>query len=42
MEYVVVGILKGYREGEEAVEDLENAGITGGQVQLITDRKSVV
>jgi hypothetical protein len=37
VEYVVVGILKGYREGEEAVEDLENAGITGGQVQLITD-----
>ena len=37
MEYVVVGILSGYREGEEAIQDLELAGITGGQVQLITD-----
>jgi hypothetical protein len=37
VEYVVVGILKGYREGEEAIQDLELAGITGGQVQLITD-----
>ena len=37
MEYVVVGILTGYREGEEAIQDLELAGITGGQVQLITD-----
>ena len=37
VEYVVVGILKGYREAEEATQDLELAGITGGQVQLITD-----
>jgi hypothetical protein len=37
VEYVVVGILSGYREGEEAIQDLELAGITGGQVQLITD-----
>ncbi|HEY0701561.1 MAG TPA: hypothetical protein VGD60_02230 [Candidatus Acidoferrales bacterium] len=36
-EYVVVGILKGYREAEEATQDLELAGITGGEVQLITD-----
>jgi hypothetical protein len=36
-EYVVVGILKHYRAGEEAIQDLELAGITGGEVQMIRD-----
>jgi hypothetical protein len=37
MEYVIVGILKSYGEAEAAVEDLENAGIVGGQVEVISD-----
>jgi hypothetical protein len=37
MEYVIVGILKGYQEAEAALQDLELAGIVGGQVEVITD-----
>jgi|SRR5580704_10669738 len=37
MQYVVVGILKSYGDAEAAVEDLEIAGITGHQVEVITD-----
>ncbi|MGA7856262.1 MAG: hypothetical protein WCA15_23285 [Candidatus Acidiferrales bacterium] len=37
MEFIVVGILDGYREAEEAVQDLELAGIVGGQVEVISD-----
>ena len=37
MEYVIVGILKNYGDAEAAVEDLENAGIMGHQVEVITD-----
>jgi hypothetical protein len=35
MKYVIVGILKSYADAEDAVEDLEQAGITGGQVEVI-------
>jgi hypothetical protein len=37
MRYVVVGILDSYRDAEEAVQDLEVAGIVGEQVELISD-----
>jgi|ERR1700678_105573 hypothetical protein len=37
MEYVIVGILKGYGEAEAAVQDLELAGIEGEQVEVISD-----
>jgi hypothetical protein len=37
MKYAIVGILKSYGEGEAAVQDLEVAGITGGQVELISE-----
>ena len=37
MEFIVVGILDGYRDAEEAVQDLESAGIVGGQVEVISD-----
>ena len=37
MQYVVVGILKSYENAEAAVEDLENAGLEGNQVEVITD-----
>jgi hypothetical protein len=37
MEFIVVGILDGYREAEEATQDLEVAGIVGGQVEVISD-----
>jgi hypothetical protein len=36
MKYVIVGILAGYGEAEDAVEDLEQAGIVGGQVEVIS------
>jgi hypothetical protein len=37
MRYVVVGILDSYREAEAAVQDLEVAGIAGGQVEVISE-----
>jgi hypothetical protein len=37
MKYAIVGILKSYREAEAAVQDLEVAGITGGQVEVISE-----
>jgi hypothetical protein len=37
MQYIVVGILDSYRNAEEAVQDLEVAGIVGEQVELISD-----
>jgi hypothetical protein len=37
MKYVIVGILKSYADAEDAVEDLEQAGITGGQVEVISE-----
>jgi hypothetical protein len=37
MRFIVVGILDGYREAEEAVQDLELAGIVGEQVEVISD-----
>ncbi len=36
-EYVVVGIFSNYRAAEEAIQDLELAGITGGEVEVIRD-----
>jgi hypothetical protein len=35
MQFVIVGILGSYGEAESAVEDLEAAGIKGGQVEVI-------
>ncbi|MGA8407662.1 MAG: hypothetical protein WB680_10835 [Candidatus Acidiferrales bacterium] len=37
MQFIVVGILDSYAEAESAVQDLELAGITGGQVEVISD-----
>jgi hypothetical protein len=37
MKFVIVGILGSYAEAEGAVEDLEEAGIKGGQVEVISD-----
>jgi hypothetical protein len=37
MQYAIVGILKSYTEAESAVEDLEQAGIVGEQVEVISD-----
>jgi len=37
MQYVVVGILASYGHAEAAVQDLESAGITGEQVEVISD-----
>jgi hypothetical protein len=37
MKYVIVGILESYADAEDAVEDLEQAGITGGQVEVISE-----
>jgi hypothetical protein len=37
MRYVIVGILDTYADAEAAVEDLEQAGIMGGQVEVIND-----
>jgi hypothetical protein len=37
MQYVIVGIFKNYGEAEAAVEDLELAGITGNQVEVISN-----
>jgi hypothetical protein len=37
MQYVIVGILKGYAAAEAAVQDLEIAGIVGEQVEVIRD-----
>jgi hypothetical protein len=36
MRYVIVGILDSYGEAEAAVQDLEVAGIAGGQVEVIS------
>ena len=36
-EYVVVGLFSNYRASEETIQDLELAGITGGEVQVIRD-----
>jgi hypothetical protein len=37
MKYVIVGILDSYGDAEAAVQDLEVAGIAGGQVEVISD-----
>jgi hypothetical protein len=37
MKFVVVGIFGSYGEAEAAVQDLEIAGIKGGQVEVISD-----
>jgi|SRR5580704_5978216 hypothetical protein len=37
MKFLIVGILDGYAEAEDAVEDLEQAGIEGGQVEVISE-----
>ncbi|HEY6466260.1 MAG TPA: hypothetical protein VIY69_09735 [Candidatus Acidoferrales bacterium] len=37
MQYVVVGILRNYGHAEAAVQELEQAGIVGEQVEMITD-----
>jgi hypothetical protein len=37
MKYVIVGILDSYAEAEAAVQDLEVAGIAGGQVEVISE-----
>ena len=37
MKFVIVGILGSYGDAEDAVEDLEQAGIKGGQVEVISD-----
>jgi len=37
MHYVVVGMFGRYGDAEEAVQDLEQAGIEGGQVEVISD-----
>jgi hypothetical protein len=37
MNYVIVGILDSYGAAEDVVEDLEEAGIKGGQVEVISE-----
>jgi hypothetical protein len=37
MKYVIFGILKSYSEAEAAVQDLEVAGITASEVEVISD-----
>jgi hypothetical protein len=37
MHYVITGILDSYGDAEDAVEDLEEAGIKGGQVEVISE-----
>ena len=37
MRYVIFGMLESYGDAEAAVQDLELAGITGGQVEVISD-----
>jgi hypothetical protein len=37
MKYVIFGMLDSYGDAEAAVQDLELAGITGGQVEVISD-----
>jgi hypothetical protein len=37
MQFVIVGVLGSYGEAESAVEDLEAAGIKGGQVEVISE-----
>jgi hypothetical protein len=37
MQYMIVGILDSYGEAEATVQDLEVAGITGSQVEVISD-----
>ncbi|MFY9751620.1 MAG: hypothetical protein WBS18_09365 [Candidatus Acidiferrales bacterium] len=37
MQYTVVGIFGSYTDAEAAVEDLEQAGIVGEQVEVISD-----
>jgi len=37
MKYMIVGILDSYAEAEAALQDLEVAGIVGGQVEVISE-----
>jgi hypothetical protein len=37
MQFAIVGILSTYGQAEDAVHDLESAGIAGGQVEVISD-----
>jgi hypothetical protein len=37
MQYVIVGIVDSYGDAEDAVEELEEAGIKGGQVEVISE-----
>ena len=37
MKFVIVGIVDSYVDAEDAVEDLEEAGIKGGQVEVISE-----
>ena len=37
MKFVIVGILDSYEDAENAVEDLEQAGIVGGEVEVISN-----
>jgi hypothetical protein len=37
MKFVIVGILGSYAGAEDAVEDLEQVGIVGGQVEVISE-----
>jgi len=37
MKYAIVGILKSYSEAEAAVQDLEVAGITASEVEVISE-----
>jgi hypothetical protein len=37
MKFVIVGILDSYGDAEDAVEDLEEVGIKGGEVEVISD-----
>jgi hypothetical protein len=37
MKFIIVGILDSYGDAEDAVEDLEEAGIKGGEVEVISD-----
>jgi hypothetical protein len=37
MKFMIVGVLNSYGDAEDAVEDLEEAGIKGGEVEVISD-----
>jgi hypothetical protein len=37
MKFVIMGIVDSYADAEDAVEDLEEAGIKGGQVEVISE-----